>query len=211
MERKHNMLALLFCLLSFQSHGQDVLEIRAVVRDSLYTSGGIHDLSVELRAKNNGKSDLLLYGVGSHLVKFMVTEDRVCNLDQVGAGIAIMIFDERHERKYATFRIHDDAKGRPLTQQEYDASLAQSRERLLAATRIIPAGDEVVINWTIDLSDYALDKGIYTLKLIYFSGDGVRSKENLIGDDQVRNDLENSKASLYRGCAISNFVEFIVR
>ncbi|HEY9047595.1 MAG TPA: hypothetical protein VIN08_16930 [Ohtaekwangia sp.] len=165
-------------------------------------------MSIVLDCKNNGDSNLLLYAIGSHLVQNLVTEERVCDLTRVGAGLALMVFNENHERKYPIFRVHDSTLDVPQTEEQLEKLLDQGREQLLDGTRVVKVRGDISVHWNIDLSNFNLKEGRYYFKLIYFSGEGIW--KNRIGETQIKQDMKIYNADLYQGCAISNIVHFVI-
>ncbi|HEY9044499.1 MAG TPA: hypothetical protein VIN08_01325 [Ohtaekwangia sp.] len=166
-------------------------------------------LSIVLRFKNNTENNLLLYGIGSHLVKNFVVEERACDLTKVGAGLALMVFDSTDKRKYPVLQFHDSTHPAPETQEQLDAMLERGRVEFLEGTRIARSKGQVSISWSIDLFDYHLEKGTYYLKLVYFSGQGVWT--NRIGETQIKQDMEVNKAKLFQGCLTSMPIIFTVK
>jgi len=65
-----------------------------------------------------------------------------------------------------------------------------------------------LVDKTISLYDFHLEKGNYYLQVVYFSGKTLI--KHTIGQDQIEKDKRINNANLFLGCAISNTVTVLV-
>jgi hypothetical protein len=191
-----------------QSVDNGLLEIQ-IANDSLQTFDRNPELTISLQCKNNSGKNLLLYGFDSNLIT-IGTADQLCgNQERVGGGIALLVFNEKHEREHAVHSIPDSIAYKPMPKERFEKLMEQGRVRYLAGTRVLKAYSTSCLDRKINLREYRpLKKGVYHLQIIYFAGKSLMTKR--VGEEQIAKDKKEHNAELYQGCAISNTITFRV-
>jgi hypothetical protein len=203
-------LAIIIFLFMIDVRGQSVdeglLEIQ-IGNDSLQTFRDNPEVTISLRCKNKSRRNLLLYGFDSNLIT-MGTADRFCgNQEAVGGGIALFVFNSKHEREYAAHSIPDSIDYKPMPKERFGKLMEQAHVRYLAGTRVLKGYSTSYADQKINLHEYEpLKKGTYYLQIIYFAGKSLMTKS--VGQEQIAKDKKEHDAELYQGCAISNTITF---
>ncbi len=196
-----------FSAVSLWGQSADSLVEIQIVNDSLKTFANSPELTIPLRCKNNGNKNLIMYGFNSNLLTAYV--DRLCgNLEKIGGGIGVLIFNAKHERVYAMHTIPDSIDYKPIPKERFEQLMGYNRMRYLAGTKILKALDISYVDKKFNLREFSLKKGTYQLQLIVFAGKSLVTKG--VGIEQIEKDKKEYNAELYQGCAISNQITFRV-
>ena len=194
-------------IIAVNAQSFDSIKIR-IERDSLQTFVNNPEITISLSCKNNSGKNLLLYGFEGNITKFGATIERACDVERVGGGMALLIFNQKHERVYGSWRISDSIDYKPMPQEKFEEKMNQGRLKYLKGTKVIRASSVLHVDQTIDLREFSFRRGIYYLQVIYYSGKSLKTKT--VGEEQIDKDRKTHKAELFQGCAISNTITFSV-
>jgi hypothetical protein len=200
------LLNLFFCL--FRCAGQvtenEIIEIR-LINDSLRTFMDQSELTVSIQTESKTEKALLLYGFGNNIIRPWKKTSEFCDLNRLGAGIALFVYDSANKNRFATIYIPKELKYKPMPKDTLESRNADLNTEYLKGTKVVQGFDSDFSDVKIDLKDFDLERGMYHLQIIYYSG---RILEKAVGRSQIEKDRKNYNAELYQGCAISNKIIF---
>src|SRR5687767_3723051 len=77
-----------------------------ITQDSIRAAANAPEVSVSFCFKNTTPKNFIFYGFNNFMDVGVVVDD-LCDQKKVGAGIAVLVFNQEMERKYARWKIHD--------------------------------------------------------------------------------------------------------
>lgn len=160
------------------------------------------ELTIELT--NNTENNLLLYGFDSNQIS-TTRIDRLCDVERIGAGVAIILYNSVGKVQFPNKLIPDSLKYKPISDSLFRQRTKAASERYLTGTRISKKEEIVVLKRKISLWRYSVQPGMFRLKLIYFCGKGIFDS-NVVGKERVEVDKRNADAEVLFGCTTSNEV-----
>jgi hypothetical protein len=116
--------------------------------------------------------------------------------------MVVVIYGDQGMQKFITTSSHDSTK-----QTSSNRVHLTKQSDYFTTALVLRAQEQVQLATSVDLTDFKLQRGIYSLQVIYYSG----KKRSIITEDQVKQDLVKHKAKLFQGCLISNPVKLIVK
>lgn len=203
----HVLLSVLFyggCTSTFE----EALQIR-FKRDSVLLAKNETEIALTVECKNSGNVNLLLYGIMSNLLTNADAE-RLCNVNRVGGGIGLMLFDHKLSPVYAVETIPDSIKHKRLDERTFKSEMADSKKRFLGGTRVLKASQVLELVLNVDMRQFNLRPGQYHLKLVYYAGKGL-TDDFVVGQQQIERDMHLYDAKLYQGCVLSDQIVLTVR
>lgn len=200
------ILCLLIVTVKAQSVDGSLLQIQ-IVNDSLQTFADNPKVTISLSCKNNGNTDLLLYGL-DNLLTTGVREDILKDPERVSASFALFIFNEKHERVYGVWSMPDSIAYKPMPREKLEARMEKNRLEYISKKKVLTGNSTLNFDKKIDLHEFPLKNGTYYLQLIYFSGKRLMTK--LVGEAQIEQDKKTHNADLFQGYATTNQITFRV-
>ena len=195
---------LLFLAFLMPCHGKvDCLTIQ-IVNEQICIDK--NNLAIELivRGVNCSDHNLLLYNYNGRIYPGPLREDFICE-GKGSAAFELVIYDESSEQMMPEISIPDSIEFQPLEKlkQGFEQGRKEFRKNRLVAT----PHQEFEVKKKINLKDYQLEKGKYSLMLIYFSGDQMTS---MVDPKQINEDEQTYGSRIFQGCAKSNKVALVV-
>ena len=175
--------------------------------DSIQTSVSNPEVTISFRCENQSGTALLLYGIDAPVRLLPFKAEMWCDHERVSAGLALIIYNNQLKQKPPMHYIHSDKKLDPMSTERLDSLMKISKLNYYTTTKVLEAHETVNLKKTIKLHEYNLERGIYFLQLVYFSGKQVTT---LVEMSQIDSDRKIHKAELYQGCAISNRISIII-
>jgi hypothetical protein len=179
---------------------------------SLQISGreeSTNSLCIAVTCTNRTDNRLLFYGLESNMIKPWKSEDEFCESGRFGAGVAVFLYDANDLQKFEMVSMHEGIKGQQLFPRDtLDKRMKIWTQKFLAGTRVLGPQETVRFVLHINIEDFFLPHGDYSVRLIYYSGsalDGIT-----LSHDQVCKDIAETNSKLFSGCIVSNKVKFKV-
>jgi len=161
-----------------------------------------------LGSANNGTADnLILYDFNGVIYMIQEGEDFFCD-GEGAAGFELFIYDEKSEQVIPDVYVPDSLDYTQIPTERFNSLMEQSRAKFISNTEVIKANQQIRFKKKVNLKNYHLEKGAYSLQVIYFAG---KSISNMVDPRQILEDEEAYDAKIYQGCARSNKVALIVK
>jgi hypothetical protein len=190
-----------FLLVNSHQSGTNLLEVK-VLSDSLVVTKNDTEVPIKLQCRNKGKRNLLLYGILSNVLTNAETE-RLCNVDRVGGGVGLLIFNNQLLPEYTIESIPDSIDYKQIDRDSFKKQMDKAKRQFLAGTRTVEAASVLDLTIKVNIRQFKLKPGKYYLQMIYYSGKGLRDNF-VVGPEQIEKDMELHNAVVYQGCATSN-------
>jgi len=165
------------------------------------------DIIVTFSGFNCSNESMILYNLNSQILMPFIEEKEYCKED-VAAGMTFYISNEAGEFIFPEVPlIPDSIDYKPMPKEKLETLLAQSKIEFAKNTRVFKPHEKIDFKQKIRLQEYQLEKGVYYLHLLYFSGPYIT---NYVDADQIAKDKRSYTANVYQGCIKSNEVRLIV-
>lgn len=170
--------------------------------DSLTCVKPCNTVTVSLTFTNESDDDILVYGLkrGGPRPTFNLFE--VCDVQRTGTGMVFGIFDPNGAQKIPEFEIVDYWNQKKVTKADVDSALRVVNTHFLESARILKKHEEITLVRQLLIKDFNLEKGLYHLRVVYYSGNNTA----IMLDS---NKIDRSK--LFQGCTTSLKIPLVVR
>jgi len=159
-------------------------------------------IELSIAVSNHSDTSLLCYNFFEVESVYGLSENSLCDGDG-SAGMAIFIYDKNLKMKIPRTTIPDSvAYQAPDKLYRY---LSESRKKFRNERIVLRTKQTSYIKKRIDLKDYELERGEYTLLLLYSSGKDIL---NEIDVEDLKDDEDAAK--VFYGCAKSNKIKLII-
>jgi hypothetical protein len=175
----------------------------SINEDSLTCDTGSRSVALSLTFINDSQDDILTYSFGDSpkAVSFGLSE--LCDTGSVGTGIAFALYYGNGNQKVPEFEIVDYFGQKRITREMLDSAIRASNVSFLKSELLVTGHEKKVFNKQISLKDFNLEKGVYYLRMIYYSG----SKSLDVFDLKS---IKKSKVHLFQGCSMSSKIPLVV-
>lgn len=164
------------------------------------------DVILEFGILNCSNENIIAYGINGQITR-MIIENDFCHED-VAAGLTFYLYNEAGEAFFPEVPlIPDSIDYKPMPKEKLQALMEQSKVEFVKNTRVFSPQRRIEFKQKIRLQDCQLEKGVYYLQVLYFSGNYIT---NYVTVEQIDKDKRVHKASVYQGCLKSNKVKLIV-
>lgn len=202
---------LLFTIVWFGVYGQSLDNTNFVtlqiLNDSLHFSSKDADSEISIRFKNRSDKDILTYGLDFVLRSVPLKADKLCDQNEVSAGLGLIVYGNKESQIFAGFSIRDNKRDKPMTKERLDSIRQNGKNQLRRDTVILKKRSDKVFAKCINLRDFCLKSGTYFVQVIYYCG---RQIVYNISKEDIGSDIKKFKAELYQGCSYSNRIKVII-
>jgi len=174
-----------------------------IQEDSLFCNDSSCVLDISLTFTNASKENVLVYALdgGLRLAPFDLSE--LCDKRNTGTGIVIGLYYPNEKQARPTIEIAHHQGQRKVTRQILDSVLYEARVDFLKSGIVLESGESKTYIKEFSLKRFMLPKGLYYLKVAYYSGDKTLE---ILDTDKIK----KSKAKLFQGCTFSQKIPLIV-
>jgi hypothetical protein len=179
-----------------------------ILNDTLISYVNNPRIELDFRIENNSDTSQIFYRLNSRIIPSKVGQmDAFCNPEKTGAGIILFVFDENEKPKTVIHWYVNDLQN-PMTKERFDSIMNQSNLNSLKATVTLRRFDSETLHQQVDMREFNLEKGLYHIQLLYFSG---RYISDFVSEEQCMLDKKNHKAEIFQGCVKSNKSVVIIK
>lgn len=163
---------------------------------------------VPIWGRNCSKENVFLPNLTGEIMTPIFPEENFCNPDEA-AAIAIFVY-KKNGVSVLPVRplIPDSLAYKPMTRASIDKAMDRSSRNFRHNSKLVSRDQSISFAKEVNLKDYHLVPGTYTLQIIYFSGEFVT---NYFDPIELAKLQKESKSLIFQGCVKSNQVKLIVR
>lgn len=188
---------------SDKNHLSNGIDVR-IVEDTVNVYDVSQEFELTIELNNTTNTNFLLYGFDSNQISSTSIE-RLCDVEKVSSGIAIILYNSFNKIQFPTKLIPDTLKYKSTSDSTFKQRFKDSTDKYLAGTRVSKKKVVTIFKRKISLWRYSIQPGIYRLKVIYFCGKGIFHPA-VVGHERIEIDKRNADAETLLGCVVSNDV-----
>ncbi|MBS1680387.1 MAG: hypothetical protein JST48_01630 [Bacteroidetes bacterium] len=198
------ILSFLYTQACAQAFFSDSVSLK-ILDDSLIYFNGCDTTSVSFTLRNYSNSDIAIYGLkkGEPWPTFPKLSE-LCYISSTGTGIAFALYRPDGSQERPESEIRDSWKKKKVTKEAIDSALISVKVDFLSSRLILKKNSYMTFKKRLHLNNFRLEKGLYYLQMVYYSGNNTSMLVNL-------NEIQKLDAKLFHRCTTSAKIPFIVK